>query len=69
MPFWNSAAARSIMLSNWQSTKTRWSNALPVASPAPAAVKAIMTAFKKPEVEGVCDKCGGTEFKRRPGRQ
>ena len=22
--------------------------------------------FKQPEVEGVCDKCGGTEFKRRP---
>ncbi|MBG6119154.1 MULTISPECIES: adenylate kinase [unclassified Sphingobium] len=22
--------------------------------------------FKKPKVEGVCDKCGGTEFKRRP---
>ena len=22
--------------------------------------------FKKPAVEGVCDKCGGTEFKRRP---
>src|SRR5690606_16722217 len=21
---------------------------------------------KKPEKEGVCDKCGGTEFKRRP---
>lgn len=23
-------------------------------------------AFRKPVVEGVCDKCGGTEFKRRP---
>lgn len=23
-------------------------------------------AFRKPAVEGVCDKCGGTEFKRRP---
>ena len=22
--------------------------------------------FEKPKVEGVCDKCGGTEFKRRP---
>ena len=22
--------------------------------------------FKKPKVEGVCDQCGGTEFKRRP---
>ena len=22
--------------------------------------------FKQPKVEGVCDKCGGTEFKRRP---
>lgn len=22
--------------------------------------------FRKPAVEGVCDKCGGTEFKRRP---
>jgi adenylate kinase len=22
--------------------------------------------FKKPEKEGVCDRCGGTEFKRRP---
>jgi adenylate kinase len=22
--------------------------------------------FKRPEVEGVCDKCGATEFKRRP---
>jgi adenylate kinase len=22
--------------------------------------------FKKPKVDGVCDKCGGTEFKRRP---
>ena len=24
------------------------------------------TTFKVPEVEGVCDKCGGTEFKHRP---
>ena len=23
-------------------------------------------SFKQPETEGVCDKCGGTEFKRRP---
>jgi adenylate kinase len=23
-------------------------------------------SFKRPAVEGVCDKCGGTEFKRRP---
>ena len=23
-------------------------------------------SFKRPVVEGVCDKCGGTEFKRRP---
>ena len=23
------------------------------------------TLFKKPKVEGVCDRCGGTEFKRR----
>ena len=22
--------------------------------------------YKRPKVEGVCDKCGGTEFKRRP---
>jgi adenylate kinase len=22
--------------------------------------------FEKPKVEGICDKCGGTEFKRRP---
>jgi adenylate kinase len=22
--------------------------------------------FKKPETDGVCDKCGSTEFKRRP---
>ena len=23
------------------------------------------TLFKKPKAEGVCDRCGGTEFKRR----
>ena len=31
-----------------------------------ACGKGYHDTFEQPAVEGVCDKCGGTEFKRRP---
>ena len=43
----------------------RWSTGSRGASPAPDAARAITTRHKRPAVEGVCDKCGATEFKRR----
>ena len=47
------------------STRTPWSSGSPAASPAPSATPPITTRYKRPEVEGVCDVCGSTEFKRR----
>jgi adenylate kinase len=46
-------------------TRMRWLSASRVALPAPPAARAI-DKFEQPKDEVHCDKCGGTEFKRRP---
>jgi adenylate kinase len=56
--------SRSTPSSAWRSMTRRWSSASRAATPARLR-RGLHDSFKKPASDGVCDKCGGTEMKRR----